>query len=159
WAWTGVALGLAVAIKDPAYAIAPVLGLACWFAGPAGRARRMATWTAAAVLTYAVAAGALTAPTVWWQHVSYLLSGGVAGVDRIDHGRLGDWWLLARHAAVLSASAIGWTGLLLGVAGLWRLRSRSPATARLLAGSAGATVLLFVLPAGFVFVRFLLLPL
>lgn len=172
WLGAGVALALSVAVKDPAYVLAPVLLAACWRAAPAGpptvagpspsaagRGRRVGGMVLAAALVYAAASGLLTSPHAWWEHVRYLGSSGLGQVDRIDPVRPADVALLLGHVGDLLAGAIGWSGLLIGVAGLAGLLARRAPGAGVLAGSVLATLALFVLPVGFAYVRFLLVPL
>ena len=162
--WIAAALWAAVstAIKDPAFVLGPLV-IACALLDRAdeGRARWRRAGLAAAggLLAFALLAGALTGPGVWREHVAYLVAGGVSTVDRIDHGRPGQWLALLARCLDLSAGAIGWTGLALGVAGLLRLRAADRLSFRVLAGVVALTLLLFVLPVGFVYTRFLLLPL
>lgn len=164
--WIAAAVGAAVAtaIKDPCFVLGPLVIGGALLDGSApgerGRAvRRAAVAAVAGLLAYALLAGALTAPGAWREHVAYLSRGGVSSVDRIDHGQPGQWLGLLWRCLDLAAGAIGWTGVALGAAGLLRLRSADRAGFRMLAGVIVLTLLLFVLPIGFVYTRFLLLPL
>ncbi len=154
-----VALGLAVAIKDPAFVLGPMV-LAAAFAR--GGARLLLPTAFMALGVYAVAAGALTGPSLWWEHVVYLWHGGVEQVDRIDHGVLSDWAGLARLVERLLRDALGPMGLALAVLGLVVARDlpgRGPSRPdRLAVILIGSTLLFFVFPVGFVYARFLLLP-
>ena len=164
--WIAAALwaAAATAIKDPAFVLGPlVVGCALLDRDGAGedraRWRRAGLAAAAGALAFALLAGALTGPGVWREHLAYLFAGGVGSVDRIDHARPGQWLALLARCLDLSAGAIGWTGLVLGAAGLLRLRAADRLSFRVLAGVVLLTLLLFVLPVGFVYTRFLLLPL
>src|SRR5262245_58439275 len=157
WAAAGAALALAVALKDPHVAFVPVvLGGAAALGGR--RALLRAAVAAAAV--YAVASGALTAPGVWWEHVQYLAGGGIDQVvDRMDRGDPASWFRLLRY--------VGWllfegAALLFGPLTLLAYAARAPAdpavrrAAWLLGAAAIAPIVLFVLPVGFAYARFLL---
>lgn len=162
WVVAAVWAAAATAIKDPAFVLGPlVIGCALLDRPDEGRARWRRAGLAAAggLLAFALLAGALTGPGVWREHVAYLLAGGVTSVDRIDHGRPGQWLALLARCLDLSVGAIGWTGVMLGAAGLLRLRAADGLSFRVLAGVVALTLLLFVLPVGFVYTRFLLLPL
>jgi hypothetical protein len=154
WVSAGAVLALAVALKDPQVVLVPVLlGGAAWLGGR--RALRRAA--VAAALVYIIASGVLTAPDVWWDHVRYLTAGGVEGVDRLDHADLAGWGRLLAH--------VGWL-LQEGGEGLWLLAfslTLLPLLAverrevALVFAAALAPILLFVLPVGFAYARFLLL--
>jgi len=152
WLAAGATLALAVALKDPQVALVPVvLGAAAWRGGRPALLRA----GAAAALAYALASGAATGPATWWQHVAYLTQGGVEGVGGIDHADPAAWWRLLAHVGWLLWVSVG--GFLF-VAVAWR-GPGSPEARRdlgLLLAAALAPVLLFVLPVGFVYARFLL---
>jgi hypothetical protein len=157
WVTAGAALALAVALKDPQVVLVPVvLGGAAWLGGR--RALLRAGLAAAAV--YAVASGALTAPGTWWEHVRYLAGGGVESVvERVDRGDPAGWGRLLLHVGALLLEYEGLM-LLLVVAACLRGLPADPTLRRawwLLLAAALAPVLLFVLPLGFVYARFLLL--
>ena len=162
--WMAAAAGAAVAtaIKDPLFVLGPlVLAGALADGAGTGRARRLrraAGAVAVGLLVYGLLAGAFTGPAVWREHVAYILTGGVAGPDRIDHAQPGHWLALLLRCPRLVAGAIGWTGLALGAFGLARLLRGDRRSALVLLGVVAVTVLLFVLPVGFVYARFLLLP-
>lgn len=175
WMAAAACAALATAIKDPCFVLGPLVlagaltdaPLGCSAAPDVGAQRgrgrgalrRAGGVLAVGLLVYLAAAGALTGFTVWREHIAYLFGGGVAGVDRIDHARPGEWLGLLWRCVQLLAGAIGWTGLLLGLLGLLRLRGLDRPGARLLIGAGLLTLLLFVLPVGFVYLRFLLVPL
>lgn len=158
WVAAALAAALAVACKDPAFVLGPVVLIGAWADREEGRARRLLAVTVAGLLGYALLAGALTGPGVWWEHLRYLSSGGVAGPDRIDHGRVAEWWYLLRYGGVLARGAIGVSGVVFGLIGLGLLLAANRAAGFLLLGAIASTWLLFVAPVGFVYVRFLLLP-
>ncbi|MHC5209543.1 MAG: hypothetical protein ACYTG2_02350 [Planctomycetota bacterium] len=158
WELAAVAAALAAACKDPAFVLGPLvlLGAAC-DARP-GRAARVLRTALVGLAVYALASGALTGPGVWMEHLRYLLAGGVSGVDRIDPGSVAQWPGLLAYCGRLLAGALGWPLLLLGVAGLLLLWRLARGDAAWLLGAVLATAALFVLPVGFAYARFLLLP-
>jgi len=158
WVAAALAAATAVAFKDPAFVLGPVLLIAAWAGGRRDRMRRVLTVAIVGLLAYGLLAGAITGPGTWWEHVRYLASGGVAGPDRIDHGSAGAWWQLAGYGGDLARGAIGYTGVLLGLIGLFVLLGRNRSAGALMFGVLASTWLLFVAPAGFVYARFLLLP-
>ena len=158
WIGAAVAVALAAAVKDPAAVLAVVVFAGCWLDPRPGRAPRVLAAAAAGLLVYGFASGAFTGPASWVQHLR-LLTGGALGVDRIDHARPGEWLSLLAYVARLLGGAIGAPAVLLGLAGLGLLLMRQRRLGWVLSGALLATVLLFVLPVGFVYVRFLLLPL
>jgi hypothetical protein len=157
WVTAGAALALAVALKDPQVVLVPVvLGGAAWLGGR--RALLRAAVAAAAV--YAVASGALTSPATWWEHVHYLAAGGVESVaDRVDRGDPASWGRLLQHVGALLFLYDGLMALIILAACLRRIPAEPVArrTWWLILAGAFAPVLLFVLPVGFVYARFLLL--
>jgi MFS family permease len=159
WTWAAAAAALAVACKDPAFVLGPLVIVGAWCDARPGRARRVARAALAGLAVYAAASGALTGPAVWVEHVRYLLGGGVSGVDRIDPTDPAQWPGLLWSCARLLAGATGWPLLATAAGGLVLLWRRARADAGWLLGAVLVTVALFVLPAGFAYVRFLLVPL
>lgn len=153
-----VAAALATAVKDPAFVLGPVVLLGAWTDARPGRARRTLGVAALGLGVYAVATGAICAPSTWWQHASYLLSGGVQGVERIDPSDPSAWPQLLGYAGHLVLGAQGLVVAALGLLGLaWGARRDGAGVARLLLAVA-LTLALFVVPVGFVYARFLLVP-
>jgi MFS family permease len=158
WLLAATAAALAAACKDPAFVLGPLVLIgACCDARP-GRARRVLRTGLAGLAVYALSSGALTGPSVWLEHVQYLLAGGVSGVDRIDTADPTAWPGLLAFCARLLAGAMGWPLLVLGAVGLVPLWRRARGEAAFLIGAVLATVLLFVLPVGFAYARFLFVP-
>jgi hypothetical protein len=158
WVPAAMAAALAVAFKDPAYVLGPVVVIGALCDGPRGRGRRVLVVLLAGLASYALLAGALTGPGTWWEHIRYLLGDGIAGSDRIDHGDAEQWEELIRYSVRLVRGAIGVSGLVLGLIGLALLLAGKRSAGALLLGVIVSTILLFVAPVGFVYVRFLLLP-
>jgi hypothetical protein len=158
--WTGaaVAVALAAAVKDPAAVLAVVVLAGCALDRRPGRSRRLLAAAGAGTLAYALAAGVLTSPSAWLEHLR-LSAQGALGVDRIDSARPGEWFGLLAYVARLLSGALGAPAVVLGLAGLGLLVARRRRMGWMLAGAVLATIALFVLPVGFVYVRFLLLPL
>ncbi len=148
----GVALGLAVAFKDPAFALGPAVVLAAWADRGRGYAGRVLVWSLG---TYLLAGGAVLTPSTWWTHVAYLVTGGVDSVPRIDHRSVSEVAGLLGYAVRLSVEAVGLGAIVLAGAGLL-LAWRDRAVALLLGLGVLGPLALFVLPAGFVYPRFLL---
>jgi hypothetical protein len=128
-----------------------LLGAATWRGGRPALLRA----GAAAAVTFALASGAATGPTIWLEHVRYLTRGGVEGVGGIDHGDVAAWGRLLVHVGWLVWVAVGGALLLVAV---WR--RPAPAAERgdqaLVLMAALAPIVLFVLPVGFAYARFLL---
>lgn len=153
-------LGLAISIKDPNFVLLPVvLGLSFSWGGW-GRLRRDLL---AVSFVYALAAGALTGPEVWWEHLGYLVTGGVVEVDRIDHAQPLEWGRLLLFTARLLVEGLGLACLLLALLACraaWSEKiNEGRAWALAVSGTLASTLILFIFPVGFVYPRFLLLPL
>jgi len=155
WVAAGAALALAVALKDPHVVLVPVVLAGAGILG--GRRAALRAGAAAAVL-YAIASGALTGPATWWEHLR-VMAGGMGPVEGVDAGDPSGWGRLIAHVGWLLAEGRG--GALLSVGGLLALlplvrRARRPVLLTL--AFALAPIVLFVLPVGYAYARFLLVP-
>ncbi len=155
WALAGAALALAVALKDPHAVLAPVL-----LAGAAllGGRRALLRAGAAATAVYAVASGALTAPGTWWEHLRVTAGGmdPVTGVDPVDPA---SWGRLLAHVGWLLGEGGGGLELAAGgVLALPVLLRRDRREALVVLGLLLAPIVLLVLPVGYAYARFLLVP-
>jgi hypothetical protein len=158
WDAAAAAAAAAAAVKDPAFVLAPVLLLGVLLDDRPRRAARTFSMVAVGLIAYGLLSGAVTGPQTWWRHLGYLLEGGVEGVDRIDPADPAQWGQLFAHAGGLAVGALGWGASTAGLLGWVLVARRDGRLAWLLPGTALVVVLLFVLPVGFVYVRFLLLP-
>lgn len=156
WVSAGVAAGLAVAIKDPYYVLAAPLLVAAWARAAQGRRRTLLALVTSGGACWALASGALTTPTTWWEHLRYLVSGGVAGVERIDAADPAQWWALMRLVGRHWVGTFGTLGTIAALCGLAVAARRLGAS---LLVALLAAPLLFVAPVGFAYVRFSLIPL
>lgn len=156
--WSAPLVGLAVATKDPAYAIGAVMFVVAW---RQGGPRRALGATGIALAVYAVATGAVVNPGAFADHARYLVSGGVDTVPRIDPTSPAAWWRLASHVVTLTAWSLGRLVPLAALAGLVLLATRrgTSTSAAWAAGLAvAAPLMLFVAPVRFVYARFLFVP-
>jgi len=124
-----------------------------------GARRRVLAVLLGAAASYLVFGGVLVNSSTVVDHARYLLAGGVESVPtRIDHGDPVQWLRLVDYVRRLLAGVVvpAWAGTLVVLAGLFGLARMDRRARALLLGAAIGPVLVFVLPVGFVYPRFLL---
>lgn len=157
WA-AAVLVGLAVATKDPAYVVGPLLFVAVRDARGWGAAFGA---TGLSLVVYGAATGAFVNPSAFWDHATYLVSGGVDTVPRVDPSSPTGWWGLVVHVATLTTLSLGRVLPLAALVGLALLAGRRGAAGKTALVALLALVLpivLFVVPVRFAYARFLFVP-
>ncbi|MCB9897497.1 MAG: hypothetical protein H6825_05805 [Planctomycetes bacterium] len=159
WTEAALAAAIATAFKDPAFVLGPVVVLGALFDGRRGGPKVALRCALLGLGAYAFLGGALLTPQTFLDHVRYLVTGGVEHVPRIDSSDPTQWAGLLTYSGRLLLDAAGGAPCLLALLGLGLVAARDRLAAALLPGVVVSTLLLFVVPAGFCYVRFLLVPL